>query len=193
MKILNLKNQAKTYLLVIAITITLLLTNSPLALSVGGVLAQDSDSTGLDVTAGAAGLISKVPLATMIGQIIYVILGFLGVIFIILLIYGGFMRMTAQGDPGKVKTSMAIITSAVIGVIIILSSYIITAFVLGQISASVGDSYSGGSGGYTQCCVNPNEINQVCVPPSAAGGQGLLCPPDYYPDTRPCSEIGICP
>ena len=78
---------------------------------------------GLDSTADAAGLPKDVVIAKIIGQIIYAILSFLGVIFIILLIYGGFLRMTAQGEPTKIKTSYGIITSAVVGVIIILASY----------------------------------------------------------------------
>ena len=100
-----------------------------------GVLAQG----GLKTTADAAGLptSANTSLAKIAGQIIQIILGFLGLIFIILLIYGGFMRMTAQGNPEKVKQSMGIITSAIIGVVIILASYTITAFVLSKIESSL--------------------------------------------------------
>ena len=105
-----------------------------------GVFAQIN--TGLDDTAGAAGLSNSSSIAQITGKIINVVLGFLGVIFVILLIYGGFMRMTAQGDSGKVETSMKIITSAVIGVIIIIAAYTITAFVMSRIETSVGNGGS---------------------------------------------------
>jgi len=111
-------------------------------------------NTGLDDTARVAfgSIDSSTSLAKVIGQIIYAILGFLGIIFILLLIYGGFLRMTAQGDPGKIKTSYGIITSAVIGVVIILASYTITAFIIGKVEGSVGNGGGGdgGGGGFVQ-------------------------------------------
>jgi hypothetical protein len=98
--------------------------------------------TGLDATAGAAGVKNDLEISEIIGNIVYIILGFLGIFFIILLIYGGFMRMTAQGDAGKITKSTGIITSAIIGVLIILASYTITAFVLSRITASTGTNES---------------------------------------------------
>jgi uncharacterized membrane protein YbhN (UPF0104 family) len=93
--------------------------------------------TGLDTTANEAGL-TKMELVEIIGNIVYIVLGLLGVIFILLLIYGGFMRMTAQGDPTKITKSTGIITSATIGVAIILASFTITAFILSRVKTSVG-------------------------------------------------------
>lgn len=105
------------------------------------VLAVD---TGLDTTANQAGLHNP-DITQIIGNIVRVILGLLGIFFIILMIYGGFMRMTAQGDSGKISKSTGIITSAAIGVLIILASYAITAFVLSRIGASTNlDAYEGG-------------------------------------------------
>lgn len=122
---------------VILITICFIILPVILFLSNGEVFAQTT-GTGLEQTATEAGLPRTTGIATIIGQIIYAILGFLGVIFILLLIYGGFLRMTAQGNPEQVKKSMGIITSAIIGVIIILASYAITSFVLSSIGAGVG-------------------------------------------------------
>lgn len=141
--------QTKTFV-VIAITIVFLFAIFSPALNGGrGVLAADG---GLKTTADAAGLSTNSSVAGIIGQIIYAILGFLGVVFIILLIYGGFIRMTAQGAPDKIKTSTGIITSAIVGIIIILASYAITAFVLGNVMDSLGSSGSGGEAGDTPSC-----------------------------------------
>ena len=147
----NYKN-SKKILIATAVTIVVLFVVVLPALLLGGeAMALD---TGLDDTARAAfgSIDSSTSLAKVIGQIIYAILGFLGIIFILLLIYGGFLRMTAQGDPGKIKTSYGIITSAVIGVVIILASYTITAFIIGQVEGSVGNGGGGdgGGGGFVQ-------------------------------------------
>ncbi len=127
----------------------------------GGAFALD---TGLQKTAGAAGLPANNSIVIIIGQIIHIILGFLGVIFIILLIYGGFIRMTAAGNPETIKKSMGIITSAVIGIIIIIASYSITAFVLSRVGGSVGE---GGAGETSAHCATEGE---ACTP--AGGGNG---------------------
>jgi hypothetical protein len=102
-----------------------------------GVFAVD---TGLEATRQAAELPDNPNIMSILGQIIYIILSLLGVVFIILVIYGGFMRMTAGGKSDQIEKSTKIITSAVIGVIIILASYAITAFVLSRVGASVGNS-----------------------------------------------------
>ncbi|HPI66989.1 MAG TPA: pilin [bacterium] len=125
----------KLSVIVTAVAIfTFIFVLSPVFLS-GGVGATE---TGLEATRSAAGLPAETSIAKIIGQIIYAILGFLGVVFVILLIYGGFLRMTAQGDSGKIKTSTGIITSAVVGVVIILAAYTLTSFILSQVGASVG-------------------------------------------------------
>ena len=125
----------------LGITISFLVLPVILFLSGGEVFAQTiNPSASLDSTAGAAGLnTSETSLASIIGSIIYAILGFLGVIFIILTIYGGFLWMTARGNADQTKKARGIIVSAVIGVIIITASFVITAFVLSAIGVSVGE------------------------------------------------------
>jgi len=103
-----------------------------LALFGGGVFAQVD--TGLETTARGAGLDGgETDLVKIIANIVSLVLGFLGVIFLILVIYGGFMRMTAAGDADKVGKSMKIIINAAIGVAIVLASYAITSFVFSNI------------------------------------------------------------
>ena len=101
--------------------------------------AENPAKTGLDKTAGDLGL-SKAgdgdPIS-ITANIVKFILGFLGLVFILLLMYGGFIRMTAQGSPEKIKSSTGIITSAIIGVFIILAAYGITVFVVGEIGRQV--------------------------------------------------------
>lgn len=106
-------------------------------------LAADSNdiSTGLDTVAGASGAgLVKSDLKLVIGKIIKVILGFLGVIALGLVLYGGYLYMTSGGEPDKVNKAKQWIINAGIGLAIILLSYAIVSFVISKIQGAVGDA-----------------------------------------------------
>ena len=63
-------------------------------------------------------------------KIINVVIGVLGVVAVAVVIYGGFLFLTAQGDPGKIKKGKDSITWGIIGLIITLLSWSIINFVL---------------------------------------------------------------
>lgn len=68
-------------------------------------------------------------------------MGLLGIIAIVIVLGGGFIWMTAGGSEEKVATAKKWLYSGVIGLIIILSAYAITSFVLsGLLSATNGGS-----------------------------------------------------
>lgn len=73
---------------------------------------------------------------TSAGKIIGVALSFVGAIFFILMIYGGFLWMTARGDEGQVTKAKDMIFAAVIGLVIVLSAYAITSFLGTQLTTS---------------------------------------------------------
>ena len=62
---------------------------------------------------------------TVFERVIGVILGFAGLALFILLIAGGFRYITSGGDPKAVEAAQKTLTSAILGLIIILVSYII--------------------------------------------------------------------
>ncbi|MEI8360565.1 MAG: hypothetical protein WCG01_00295 [bacterium] len=72
---------------------------------------------------------TETTISERIGQYMGVAVSFLGVIFLCLAIYGGYLWMTAQGEEKKVAEAKDIIKRAVIGLIIVVSAYAITAFV----------------------------------------------------------------
>ena len=85
-------------------------------------------NTGLnEVQTGAEFGTTELP--DLIGNIIKVLLGILGIILVILIVYAGFLWMTASGDSDKVTKAKDIIRMAIIGLIIILAAYSITIFV----------------------------------------------------------------
>ena len=83
----------------------------------------------------------------IVGRIIQVVLGLLGAVALILIIYAGFLWMTAGGDEEKVATAKRTITQAVIGLIIILSSFAIATFVVNSLVAATGAAGGGGGNG----------------------------------------------
>lgn len=65
-----------------------------------------------------------------IAQIIKLALGFLGVVFLVLIIMAGFKWMTAGGASDQVKQAQASLINASIGLTIVLFSYLITNYVI---------------------------------------------------------------
>jgi hypothetical protein len=110
----------------------------------GGTGATGTDSSsdvwgGLKETAETAGIpteTSETSLPARIGNIISYVLGFVGVIFLILMIAGGLMWMTAGGNEQRVEKAKSLITNAVIGMIIVFSAYAITYFVTNTLLAT---------------------------------------------------------
>jgi hypothetical protein len=66
----------------------------------------------------------------IIMRLIRVALGFIGIILLIMFILSGARFMTSGGDDEKVKKAKKTFYSAIIGIIIILSSYSIVEFVI---------------------------------------------------------------
>ena len=69
----------------------------------------------------------------LIARVINALLGLVGAVFLILIIYGGFTYMTSGAEEGKIKKAKLIITKAIIGFIIIMAAYSITYFVASTI------------------------------------------------------------
>ena len=83
----------------------------------------------LRITAETAGFSDPRSIYEIVGAIIGTFLSLLGVIFLVLVIYGGFLWMTSGGNETKVLKAKQTLTRAIIGFIIIISSYAITMFV----------------------------------------------------------------
>ncbi|MGI5826886.1 MAG: pilin [Patescibacteria group bacterium] len=72
-----------------------------------------------------------------IGQILTLVFSILGLIFFVLIIYAGFLWMTAQGNDSKVSEAKKILTNAIIGLVIVLASYAISYFVFSALTPAV--------------------------------------------------------
>lgn len=74
----------------------------------------------------------------VVGGVVVVALGLLGLIFLILLVYGGFKWMESQGEDKKVAEARGMIYQAIIGLAIILAAYAITEFFVTQLQSGAG-------------------------------------------------------
>ncbi len=73
-------------------------------------------------------------LSSRVGILIGAVLSFIGVIFMALIILGGFQWMIARGNDQQVEKAKNLIIQSIIGLIIILSAYAITAFIGRQLT-----------------------------------------------------------
>lgn len=74
---------------------------------------------------------------TLVGGLIKVVIGLLGIIFLVLTVYAGFTWMTAAGDPKKVDKAKGILTTSVVGLVIVLAAYTITDFVIQSLLGAI--------------------------------------------------------
>ncbi|MFA6588297.1 MAG: pilin [Patescibacteria group bacterium] len=79
--------------------------------------------------AGSLGFTSTDLKATILNVITFV-LGLLGLIAVIMILYGGFIWLTAGGNEDKVDSAKKIISSACIGLVVVLLAWAIVNFVL---------------------------------------------------------------
>lgn len=115
--------------LTILATLVFSLALAPAALAVNARLGLDYGTV--------SGLGSRDVRAT-IASIINVALGLLGIVALVIVLYGGFKWMTAGGNDDQVGEARKIIISGVVGLAVIFSSYAIANFVLNQLSTATG-------------------------------------------------------
>ena len=77
-------------------------------------------------------------IGAVVGDVIRVALALLGLIFLILLTYGGFKYMEAKGEEKKVKEAMGLMFQAIVGLAIVLGAYALTEFFVGALQESAG-------------------------------------------------------
>lgn len=91
---------------------------------------------GLNEIGESLGLSTNQNIKQVVANIIRVLLGFLGIIAVVIVLYGGFQWMTAAGNEEKVTSARATLTAGLIGLIIILSAFAIASFIINTILAS---------------------------------------------------------
>jgi hypothetical protein len=138
-KPMNLRKLLSTFLILSLIGVYSAIQFQPVSASIWDEIT-DKDAGGLkeigDTVFGDEEPKNTIP--EIIARIIKYLLTFLGVIFLTLIIYGGFIYMTAAGDTEKISTAKDIIISASIGLAIILASYAFTYFIVENLTKATG-------------------------------------------------------
>ncbi|MEI8360972.1 MAG: Ig-like domain-containing protein [bacterium] len=80
-------------------------------------------------------------------RLIQVTLGFLGLIAVGLIMYAGWLYMTANGEEKKMEDAKRILKNAGIGLVIILSAFAIAAYIIDSLIGATGLNSEGTGGG----------------------------------------------
>jgi hypothetical protein len=89
---------------------------------------------GLTEAGKTSGLLSNAltkagDIPTILGYLISTVLSLVGIFFFLLILYAGFIWMTAAGSTERVDSAKKKMTAAVVGLVIILSAYALTSFI----------------------------------------------------------------
>lgn len=110
---------------------------APLVSAVPAFAANDLDlSNSLGDVGDETGL-SDNDLTTTLGTFINIGLSLLGIVFLVLTLYAGWLWMTAAGDPKQTGKAKDILITAVVGLVILLSAYAISNFVIDNVQTAV--------------------------------------------------------
>jgi hypothetical protein len=92
----------------------------------GSLLAEPP----LNAPQGDGAVSGATTVALLIGRVVQAILGLLGIAGFVVVIIGGILLLTSAGDSSKIEKGRGILTGAVMGTLIVLTSYLIIRFVL---------------------------------------------------------------
>jgi len=117
----------KIYKIIIVLIIGLFFLS--LVASPASALSIKDAMSNIMKTGTGAGYSSNVTFTDIIALIINALLGLVGIIFFIMIIYGGITWMTAAGNPEKIGKAKKMIISAIIGLAIVTTAYSISYFI----------------------------------------------------------------
>ena len=120
-------------------------------------------------------------------NIVRIALTFIGIIAVCIIIYAGFLWMTAAGSPEKIDKAKKTLIGAIIGLIIILSAWAIVTFIINQMSFVTGETCEFGVDPPRACSGCEGAGTQDCLASNTWG----LCSADCFGAT-PCCCSGVC-
>ncbi|MDP6571702.1 MAG: pilin, partial [Patescibacteria group bacterium] len=116
-----------------------------------------AEEFGLNTSFQQVGVAGSSDIKGIIANIINITLGFLGIVAVIIILYAGYMWMTAGGNEEKVSKAKLILRNAIIGLVIILASWGIAAFIMSKL----GDATGVGGGIGANCS---SDFPDSCIP-----------------------------
>ena len=119
--------------------------------------------------------LNEVDLRVYVLRIVRGALGFVGLLLIIYIIYGGFLYMTSQGNEEKTGTAKKVLTNAAVGTFIILTSYAIVVFVNRSLQKAIFEQmitqaqHCSTTTGQATCCPEWNAYQTAISDPNQSG------------------------
>lgn len=89
---------------------------------------------------GYASGTSETTFAETIGIVIKAALSLVGAIFLALMVYAGFLWMTARGEEEPIIKAKKIITASIIGIVIVVGAYSLTDYIIVRIYSAAHPS-----------------------------------------------------
>ena len=111
---------------------------TPLLFLMETARAQSPTQAGLAAAGSSAGYGTGTTVETVIAIIINGVLGIAGLIFIVMIVWGGVQYFLSQGDAGLVKKAKGTLTWSVIGLVIIVAAYALTTFLFTSLATILG-------------------------------------------------------
>lgn len=90
----------------------------------------------------------------IIFDMIQIVLGLIGIILVVLIIYAGYLWFTAGGNDEQVKKAKATLLNTIIGLIVISISYAVVTFVISNIAVQ--------EKGGLDCSAEAAQFNPLC-------------------------------
>ena len=90
----------------------------------------------IDFPSNFAGFSSQ-DLKETISNVVRIIIGFLGIVTVIIILAGGFIWMTSFGEEDKIDRAKKLISAGVVGLVVVLATYAVASFVINSLQTAV--------------------------------------------------------
>lgn len=108
--------------------------------------------------------ITDTTLSETVGRYIYLALTFVGIVFLLLTLYAGYLWMFGGGNESNIEKAKGILSSSVVGLVITMLSYGITALILSYVAGTrapePGEEIYTQRQTYVGCCISNEVIDE---------------------------------
>lgn len=88
---------------------------------------------GVTAVGNSAGVEKNISIGVFVGILVQAVLQIVGIVFLILIVYGGFRWMSASGQQKQIEEAQKTIIHSVIGLLVVILAYGISIFVMGEL------------------------------------------------------------
>lgn len=96
-------------------------------------LCQTTTNPTTNAVTHEVGIHALTDIYVLIGNVIKILLSFVGLLSVIFIVVGGIFYILSTGEPARIQKAKSIITNAIIGLIVALVSYAVVTFISGAI------------------------------------------------------------